>query len=150
MRHHSATPSILVAVIAMSGCSSALVHSSDLAPLDVITVAPAHDGSSANRVSHAELVALHETSVEEALRQLRPEWLRVRPSSRQVGEPAHASVYIDNIYAGGLEVLALVPASVVIDVRFLAASSARDQFGSGCRCDAGVILVATRKANQER
>jgi hypothetical protein len=92
----------------------------------------------------ADLASLQETSLDAALNQLRPEWLRVSPSSRQVAEPTHASVYIDNVYTGDIESLRLVPVSAVIEVSFLGSSAARDRFGLGCRCAAGAIVVVTR------
>lgn len=147
MRHRTALPSIAAVVAALAGCGRTIVRSSELSPFDVIAVGPAHGGSSATRVVRSDLMAIQETSLDAALGRLRPEWLRVNPSSRQVAQPAHASVYIDNVYMGDLDALRLVPVSAVIDVRFLAPSAARDQFGSACRCEAGVILVVTRRAN---
>jgi hypothetical protein len=121
MRHRAALPSIAALASALAGCGPTIVRS--------------------------DLMAIQETSLEAALQRLRPEWLRLNPSARQVGQPARASVYVDNVYAGDLDVLRLVPVSTVIDVRFLAPSAARDQFGAMCRCEAGVILVATRRVS---
>jgi hypothetical protein len=107
-------------------------------------VVPARDESSTKRVAHAELISLQETSVEAALRQLRPEWMRVNPSSRQVEGQTTASVYVDDVYTGGLDALRLIPVSAVVDLRYLSPSEASDRFGTGCRCGAGVIVVTTR------
>jgi hypothetical protein len=131
-------------LIAVSGCSAGMTHSSEVAPIDMVSTGPTYNGSSANRVVRAELAPLRETSLDAALRRLRPEWLRVSPSNRQGTEPARASVYIDNAYAGELETLLLIPASAVIDVSYLGPSAALDRFGSGCRCPGGVILVLIR------
>ena len=143
MNHRAAVPSIVVVLVALSGCSSGRVHASDVAPLSVMTV-PVRNGSSANRVVGAELASLQETSLDAALSQLRPEWLRVSPSSRQIAEPTRASVYIDNVYTGDAGTLRLVPVSAVIEVSFLGPSAARDRFGLGCQCAAGAIVVVTR------
>lgn len=144
MKRRAAVPTLVIAVVAVSGCASGMIHASDVASLEVITIAPAHVASSANRVVRAELASLQETSLDAALSQLRPEWFRVNPSSRQVSEPARASVYIDNQFAGAPETLRFVPVSAVIDVSYLGASAARDRFGPGCPCAAGAILVVTR------
>jgi hypothetical protein len=69
----------------------------------------------------------------------------VNPSSRQVTAAARASVYVDDVYTGELEALRLIPVSAVVDARLLAPSVAHDQFGPGCRCGAGVIVVTTRR-----
>jgi hypothetical protein len=126
-----------------------MIHSKDVAPLDAMTITAARGGSSANRVVHAELARLQETSLDAALSQLRPEWFRVNPSSRQISGPARASVYIDEVYTGELGILRLVPVSAVIDVSYLGPSAARDRFGLGCQCAAGAIVVVTRNRKWE-
>jgi hypothetical protein len=131
VKHRTAATAIVGTFVALSGCGSGVIHASDAASLGVMTV-PARSAS------------LQETSLDAALSQLRPEWLRVSPSSRQIAEPARASVYIDNVYTGDLGILRLVPVSDVIEVSFLGPSAARDRFGLGCQCAAGAIVVVTR------
>ena len=146
MRQHAFAPTVSVLIAAVSACSSGMAHRGDLSPSGAMMVLPARDESSANRVAHAELISLDETSVDAALRRLRPEWMRVNPSSRQVEGQATASVYVDDLYTGGLEALRLIPVAAVVDLRFLSPSMANDRFGAGCRCGSGVILVTTRTA----
>lgn len=143
MRHPAKATWIVGAFVALSGCGSGMIHASDVAPLGVMTV-PARNGSFANRVVRTDLASLQETSLDAALSQLRPEWLRVSPSSRQVADPARASVYIDNVYTGDIGILRLIPVSAVIEASFLGPSAARDRFGLGCQCAAGAIVVVTR------
>ena len=143
MKRRAAATSIMGAFVALSGCRSGMIHSSDVAPFGVMTV-PARNASLANRVVRADLASLQETSLDAALSQLRPEWLRVSPSSRQVADPAHASVYIDNVYTGDIGILRLIPVSAVIEASYLGPSAARDRFGLGCQCAAGAIVVVTR------
>jgi len=143
MRHHVVASSLAVTLLVGSGCTAAIVHPSG-SPLDATLMIAAHGESSGNHVAHAELLPLQEISIDEALRQIRPEWLRVNASSRATVEPARASVYVDDLYVGELDALRLIPVSAVTDLRFLAPSVARDRFGSGCHCSAGVILVMTR------
>lgn len=147
MRTCAAVLAKVGALVAISGCATGPLRSSDLSAFDVITIAPAH-ASTATLVARSELAPLQEASLEEALRQLRPEWLRVNPSSRQITEAARASVYVNDVYAGELDALRLIPVSAVIDARFLAPSAARDQLGPGCRCAAGVIAIATRRKSE--
>jgi hypothetical protein len=144
MKHRAVVRLAMLMLVAVSGCSSGMIRSSNVAPIDMASTGPSYNGSSANRVLRAELAPLRETSLDAALRRLRPEWLRENPSNRQGTESARASVYIDNAYAGELETLSLIPASAVMDVSYLGPSAALDRFGSGCRCPAGVILVLIR------
>jgi hypothetical protein len=146
-RQRATASSIVVLGIVVSGCTSGMVGSSAPTALEAMAFASTRHESSMSHVGHSELVPLQEKSLEDALTQVRPEWLRVNSSARQVAEPARASVYVDNLYVGELDALRLIPVSAVIDLRFLAPSAARDRFGSGCRCAGGVILVLTRNHN---
>jgi hypothetical protein len=143
MQHGIVASSLAVALLVSSGCTAAILHPID-SPLDATLMIAAHGESSSNHVPHAELLPLQEISIDEALRQIRPEWLRVNASSRATVEPARASVYVDDLYVGELDALRLIPVSAVTDLRFLAPSVARDRLGPGCHCSAGVILVMTR------
>jgi hypothetical protein len=143
MQHGIVASSLAVALLVSSGCTAAILHPID-SPLDATLMIAAHGESSGNHVPHAELLPLQEISIDEALRQIRPEWLRVNASSRATVEPARASVYVDDLYVGELDALRLIPVSAVTDLRFLAPSVARDRLGPGCHCSAGVILVMTR------
>jgi hypothetical protein len=53
-------------------------------------------------------------------------------------------VYVNGRYAGGANVLSLIPLRVLIEIRYLDAVAAKSLFGSYCPCDAGAILVRTR------
>jgi hypothetical protein len=83
-------------------------------------------------------------SLDEAVRRLRPEWLRASPSARQSAEPGAASVYTRDSYVGGLEALRLIPIAAVEEMRYLTPTAARSWFGMFCRCAGGVIVVTTR------
>ena len=93
-----------------------------------------------------DLAAAPGPTLEDAIRQLRPEFFRVNPPRAAVGrtEPVRAMVYVDNHYTGEPETLRTVPISAVIDVRYLSPSAAHDWFGPRCNCDGGAILVTTR------
>jgi len=143
MRGRTATPAIAI-LMTISGCGAATQLANYQVPIGVLTMAPGRDEPPTTHVGRAELLALQETSLETALERLRPEWLRVNPSSRQVEAQATASVYVDDMYMGGLESLRLVPVATVVELRYLSPSRANDWFGTGCRCGAGVIFVTTR------
>ena len=145
MRQRVVVPTVSALIAAVTACSG-MARRGDPSPSSAMMVVPARDESSTTRVAHAELIPLEETSVDAALRRLRPEWLRVNPSSRQVEGQATASVFVDDVYTGGLEALSLIPAAAVVDLRYLSPSMASDRFGAGCRCGAGVILVTTRNS----
>jgi hypothetical protein len=53
-------------------------------------------------------------------------------------------VYVNARYAGGADVLSLIPLRVLIEIRYLDAVAAKAMFGSYCPCDGGAILVRTR------
>jgi hypothetical protein len=145
MRHRAAATWIVGGFVALSGCSPGMIQPSDVGALGVM-VFPTRTAWSANRVVRADLASLQGTSLDAALSQLRPQWLRVNASSRQVAEPVYASVYVDNVYTGDIGILRFVPVSTVIEVSFLGSSAARDRFGSGCQCTAGAIVVVTRNS----
>ena len=146
MRQRVVVPTVSVLIAAVSACSAAMARRGDPSSSGAMMVVPAREESSTTRVAHAELIPLEETSVDAALRRLRPEWLRVNPSARQVEGQATASVFVDDVYTGGLEALSLIPVAAVVDLRYLSPSMASDRFGTGCRCGAGVILVTTRNS----
>ena len=111
------------------------------------TLAPVGRQSSSDHVAPQELAAFSDVSLEEALRRVRPEWMRPSPTARQAAEPGLASVYVNDAYVGGLEALRLIPIDAVTDARYLTPSAARSWFGMFCRCTGGVILISTRTEN---
>jgi hypothetical protein len=96
---------IAVAWLGASGCAG-IAASNRLAP----GVAGLDRGkTTADHIEHDELAALDRESLDAALLRLRPEWLRVNPSSRHVAAPGRASIYIDGVYLGEPTALRLVP-----------------------------------------
>jgi hypothetical protein len=146
MRQRAIVPTVSVLIAAVSACSSGMAYRGEPSQSGAMMIVPVRDESSTNRVAHAELISIEETSVDAALRRLRPEWMRVNPSSRQVEGQTTATVFVDDVYTGGLEALRLIPVAAVVDLRYLSPSMASDRFGAGCRCGSGVILVTTRTA----
>jgi hypothetical protein len=91
----------------------------------------------------AEIRAIQANTAADAVRQLRPEFLRSVPTSMFFKAPA-PSVYLDGRYAGSLDVLSTIPVAPIVEIRYVTASAAKSAFGSYCACDGGVILVRTR------
>ncbi|HSQ30844.1 MAG TPA: hypothetical protein VLN49_13390 [Gemmatimonadaceae bacterium] len=107
-------------------------------------LAPSGRGASNDGLARQDLAGLGNVTFDEALRRLRPEWLRPSPIGRQAAEPGLASVYVNEAYVGGLDELRLIPIGAVGVVRYLTPTAARSWFGPSCLCAGGVILVSTR------
>jgi len=107
-------------------------------------VVPVGRQSTSDHVGREALAALADLNFEDALRRLRPEWMRPAPVGRQAAEPGVASVYVNDSYVGGLDALRLIPIDAVTNARYLTPTAARSWFGMFCPCAGGVILVSTR------
>ena len=97
-----------------------------------------------DRIQSFELPAVTGATALDAVRQLRPEFLRSEPPRTLHSDATTPSVYLDARYAGGLEVLGTIPLTPVVEIQHLTSSAAKNVFGSYCKCDGGVILVRTR------
>jgi hypothetical protein len=101
--------------------------------------------TSRNYVSAAEMAAQPTGSLYEALQRLRPEFLRSRGVTTFAGgviEEGLPIVYCDHMRLGGLEWLRNIPASDVVEVRFLSAGEAQFRYGNGHQ--GGVIDIVTK------
>lgn len=76
----------------------------------------------------------------EAVRMLRPVWLRKR-GAMSVNNPSDVVVYVDNVNLGGPGALRSIPVSSVVRLQFLDASSATQRWGTNHVH--GAILVST-------
>ena len=122
-----------------------------LATLDGLTAcAPTHAhvgadtrASSAVFIAPQEVASTTASSAEDLLRRRRPHLLLPRAMH---GSPAREStplVYVDDHREGGIEILRLVPAATIVDVRYLPWMEAEARFIG--RHPAGVILIRTRR-----
>jgi hypothetical protein len=91
-----------------------------------------------------ELQRVDGTTALEAVRQLRPEFLRGHARSRQTGQPNRPAVYINTRHEGGVDVLGTIPLVSVVEIRYLDPVMAKGLFGSYCSCEAGVIQLRVR------
>jgi hypothetical protein len=135
--------SILVGSLAATAACAPAVGASQRTSFEQRRLAPVGRQSPSDRLVRQDLASMTELSLDEAVRRLRPEWLRVSPSARQSAEPGLASVYANDSYVGGLDALRLIPVGAVEEMRYLTPSAARSWFGMFCPCAGGVIVVTT-------
>jgi hypothetical protein len=97
-----------------------------------------------SRIAILELLKVQGSTALDAVRQLRPEFLRAtsRTGVGTGGAPA-VSVYENGRYLGGVETLSDIPLRVLQEVRRVEPVEAKSMFGSSCPCEAGVILIRT-------
>lgn len=97
-----------------------------------------------DHITSAELAHTNATSVYEAIRHLRPLFLRTRgPSSVLNSTAMGPAVIVDHAFLGGIQVLTDIPLKDVQAVRYLAAWDATTRYGPGYAN--GVIEVTTRR-----
>lgn len=141
-----ATAAILVCV----GCAGANGPSPELGPQPPLPAAKMRQTGAARSdlLTATELRELHPLTTFDGVRRLRPEF--IRPSVAVVGNEATRvtpSVFLNGIYAGGLDVLETIPLDAVEEIRYLRPSRAYDLWGLSCRCNGGAIEVKTKRSN---
>lgn len=126
-----ATVFVLVAIVTLGGAGAC---------------ATAGEGStSASRRNEITRTELEETMVDhvmDAVRLLRPQWLRARPMRTPGNPEPTVGVVVDGRVQGTLEDLAQIPISEVARIQFLNAGDATIRFGTGYT--GGAIVVTTR------
>ncbi len=124
------------------GCEAA-----DGARGELTLVAPEADRSASeqrqarNVLTTADLLRTQETNVYDAVRRLRPFWLRPRGQAR-IGYDPVVNVYLDGSRMGDATVLRSVFCNDVGEVRFYGASEATIRFGTN---NEGGAIVLTRR-----
>ena len=78
----------------------------------------------------------------EAVRNLRPQWLRVRGRDTITGDAGGVQVVLDDVRLGGTDVLRTLPIGGVVYFQFIDGISASQRWGTGF--GNGVIFVSTR------
>lgn len=99
--------------------------------------------SDANRLTREEVLDTNTSNVFEAIRQLRPNWLRKRGAT-SMHQQGDIVVYLDNQPLGGPQMLQALPLTSVASLQFLDAASATQRWGTGHVH--GAILVSTQPA----
>ena len=98
----------------------------------------------ADRISTGELRTFGGSTVLDAVRRLRPEFLQTTAPRTMTSEPALPSVFLNGRFSGGLELLGTLGLTPVVEIQYLTPMNAKNEFGSYCRCEGGVIHVRTR------
>jgi hypothetical protein len=147
MKFSSTTTLMCLAAAAAAGCSSAASLSSVSRQQNAPITAPTRPTGAAETLTAAEILGANALSTPEAVRRLRPEFLRPTvvwtPDAGSVR--AYPSVYLNGVHAGGPDILESVPLSVVEEIRFVRSTEAKAWWGSLCPCSGGVISVRTKK-----
>jgi hypothetical protein len=129
-------PLVLMAVT-LAGCAAGGAHGAAPARLEL---APTR--TSALQIGTGELaMARHARNALVALEQLRPGYRQTLGSFTRWGEPAPPpTVFINDAYAGPIDVLEAVPVDQVADVRMIRPMEAMQRYGEHMG-RGGVILV---------
>ena len=93
---------------------------------------------SSNLITTEELRNVTEQNAYDAIRRLRPQWLR----SRSGGRSAQPVLIIQNVRAGDLEQLRTIAVQDVLQMRYISASDATTRWGTGFT--GGAIEVTMR------
>lgn len=78
----------------------------------------------------------------EAVRNLRPQWLRVRGRDTINSEPGTVQVVLDDVRLGGVDALRTLPLTGVVYFQWLDGISASQRWGTGF--GNGAIVISTR------
>lgn len=103
-----------------------------------------------DRILPAEFKRVRGMSAADAVRELRPHFLRAGTRYSAAGVAVAPTVYVNDQYIGGAETLEIIGLQMVLEIRHLDAVTAKSLYGSYCRCDGGVIHVRMRRTQDDR
>jgi hypothetical protein len=132
----------LLGLVSVAACAGRIPRDGGVVTRMESVEAPRRESPN-DRIALADLAKVTGRSAGDAVRQLRPEFLRARGRPSQT--PSPPSVYVDGRYAGQTEVLELIPLQSVRAIQWVRAEAAKSMLGSYCSCDSGVILLRTRE-----
>jgi hypothetical protein len=104
-----------------------------------VRAAPSRDR---NVLTLEDLERVAASNMYDAVRTLRPEWLRVQPTIIRSGAEGSVLVYLDGVQYGDPSALRQISVGVVQEVRYLSAPEAQARYGT--QDLHGVIAVTTR------
>jgi hypothetical protein len=145
MSARSMTTRALVALagVALLGACSMSTSANQSDMRSVGSMRAAHLSSSMRFLAASEIQQSGALTAAEAIRRLRPLLLLPRRSVWEISTQYHTPlVYLDGVKAGGIEVLSTIPASRILDVRYVPESEANMLF-MGAH-PAGAIAVKTQ------
>jgi hypothetical protein len=137
-------PLILFLWTGAYGCSQSVRVGTDGFEAQPTLTRTLHTQSSRFFLSQADISIAATESVDDLVRQLRPDWLRAGPTQRQGGDSQHAAIFVDQTFLGGLETLKLVQSAEAESVEYLTPMAARGRFGPTCACPGGAIVISRR------
>lgn len=126
------TTAMLLALLAASACATA----------------PRAAGPAGDSLTAAQLVETRQRDAYEAVRALRPEWLRGRARSALTPGGGSPAVFIDGSPPQDASILRTIPAGDVASIRYLGSSDATTRFGTGHA--AGALVVRTHRGPPPR
>jgi hypothetical protein len=131
----------LVRPLAVSLCLLALTECA--APAATAREPVERRARSSGAITSSELAPLRHLTALEVVEQLRPNWLRSRGSvSMESSSRQGVRLYVDSNLRGlASEELALIPATEIMEIRFLSSREATTRFGTGY--PDGVIILTT-------
>ena len=94
-------------------------------------------GGDPNVITQAQIAELNVSNAQDAVRRLRPNWLRSR------GVDEEPVVYVDAARRGGTRVLSTISVEMIEEIRYLSGPNATTRLGTGHR--GGAILITTRR-----
>jgi hypothetical protein len=101
------------------------------------------ESSNRNLITRPEITETRAGTAYEVVQQLRPDFLRGRPSGTGTSVVnMFPVVYLDGTRLGELEQMRTIPAAIVLTIQLISASDATTRWGTGY--PAGVIEVKTR------
>lgn len=111
------------------------------------SASPGSAGGNVNVITSAQLAELQDMTAMEAIRRLRPQWLRRRtlpgPVRGATGDDMYPEVHVDGSRQLDMEVLQSISVQQVREMRFVPGTEATTRFGTGYTN--GVILVETHR-----
>ena len=112
-------------------------------PILIACVCGCATARDANVITTPELSRGRATNAYDAIRQIRPELLRIRdPGSLVYFKTNRPAVAVDNTLVGGVEVLRALPLDTVAQIEYVSAWKAAKRYGS--TFENGVMLIETR------
>ena len=116
-----------------------------LSPLPILLVCASGVATAQgpNVITASELAGSRAENTYEAIRRIRPEFLRSRePGSLMLFEVRHPAVAMNNTLVDGVEALRSIPVDQVTRLEYLSAWEAGNRYGMTFRD--GIVLVQTR------
>ena len=131
MTKHSVVFFALAVTLASAACSSTGATSDG----------PARARRNPNLITRAELADVTQQNVFDAVRRLRPQWLRIRArGSVSIDQESTIPVYIDGFRRGSTRLLGRLRPSVVQEIRYLDPNDAVVRYGSSHR-DVAIMVT---------